>query len=57
MHFKLTFQVDVNPYLKNVDFVVTILTDLISYHFFFPLNEEPFSWDWFVCVISINISL
>ena len=37
--------------------MVTILTDLINYHYFFPLNEEPFSWDQFVCVISINISL
>lgn len=60
IHFKLTFQVDVNPYFKNVDFLVTILTDLVSHDYFFPLNtsdEKPFSWGPFVCVISINFNL
>lgn len=56
IHFKLTSQVEVNPYFKNVHFVVTILTDLISYHYFFPLHEEPFSWDQFVLSALTSVS-
>ena len=41
-------------------FLVTILTDLVSHDYFFPLNmsdEKPFSWGPFVCVISTNFNL